>query len=411
MMSLLNMRQRLTGLYSGISREIWLLSFVTLINRSGTMVIVFLPIYLLKELHFSVVAIGQILGMYGLGNVAGSYLGGELADKKGTMFAQLFSLVATALAYTSLIFIKQEGIFLVAMFVVGAAVEMLRPASSAAIAHYADKTSSIKAYALNRQAINLGNGVGPMIGGFLTLCGYQWIFILDALTSLIAAFVLALFFAKRKEGSVCRVVRTEERSSPLRSPLRNGHFIFFLILAFGIGLLFFQIFTTFPVFVKDAYLISDAQYGFINTFNAILIICFEIYIVNKVSRFSVTRVMGGGALLMAIGLMILPYSGNYGWLYVSIFLCTLGEMTTLPFMSSYIADSVSKADSGRYFGIFSAVFSSAMFFASTLGTYLMSSFGANLFWFLIGMLGIVIFVGFEMLKRREQPCYLQIESA
>jgi predicted MFS family arabinose efflux permease len=412
MKNIRNVIQRVMRLYSGISKEIWLLSFITFINRSGTMVIVFMPIYLLKELHFSPVTIGQILGLYGLGNVVGSYLGGEIAQKKGATFAQLFSLVGTGIAYFALIFIRQEAFFLAAMFIAGAVVDILRPANSTAIARYTNKSSSAKAYSLNRQAVNLGNGIGPLIGGFLTSCGYQWIFVIDAITSLIAAIALVCFFGIGMTDTVCQYTKTDSTNEGLRpvSPLGNMNFVFFLVLALGIGILFFQVFTTFPVFVKDAYTISDPQYGMLQTFNAILIIFFEIYIVNKVSAFPVTRVLGTGALLMAAGLMILPYSSNYGWLYIVILLWTLGEMLTLPFMSSYIANSVNKADCGRYFGVYTAVFSSAMIFASIFGTYLMTWFGTCFFWNLLGVLGVSIFVGFEFLKRREEKCCLQLNA-
>ena len=62
--------------YSGLSRPTWLLSVVMLINRSGTMVVPFLMLYLIKMGH-SVSMAGIVLGFFGLGAFCGAYVGGN----------------------------------------------------------------------------------------------------------------------------------------------------------------------------------------------------------------------------------------------------------------------------------------------------------------------------------------------
>ena len=65
------------GSFSDLRREVWLLAFITFINRAGTMVIPFLSLYLTKNRGFSLEEVGWILTFFGLGSVAGSWLGGE----------------------------------------------------------------------------------------------------------------------------------------------------------------------------------------------------------------------------------------------------------------------------------------------------------------------------------------------
>ena len=66
--------------FGGLSREIWWLSLITLINRAGTMVIPFLSLYLTKDLSFSLENVGIIMSFFGLGSLAGSWIGGKLTD-------------------------------------------------------------------------------------------------------------------------------------------------------------------------------------------------------------------------------------------------------------------------------------------------------------------------------------------
>src|SRR5580692_8626673 len=79
--------------YSGLSRSTWLLSFVMLINRSGTMVIPFMTIYLTQpSMGYSIAQAGLVMGIFGLGAVCGGFLGGRLTDRIGFHQVQLVTL-------------------------------------------------------------------------------------------------------------------------------------------------------------------------------------------------------------------------------------------------------------------------------------------------------------------------------
>ena len=62
--------------FGGLSAPAWMLALVMLVNRSGTMVIPFLSIYLTGELDYSIQQAGYILSIFGLGSMVGSYLAG-----------------------------------------------------------------------------------------------------------------------------------------------------------------------------------------------------------------------------------------------------------------------------------------------------------------------------------------------
>jgi predicted MFS family arabinose efflux permease len=66
--------------FAGLSRPVWLISAATLVNRSGTMVLPFLTLFLTSERGFTATEAGQTLALYGIGGIAGSYLGGWLSD-------------------------------------------------------------------------------------------------------------------------------------------------------------------------------------------------------------------------------------------------------------------------------------------------------------------------------------------
>ncbi|HMU02421.1 MAG TPA: MFS transporter, partial [Saprospiraceae bacterium] len=75
--------------FSGLSRSVWLLSLIMLINRAGAMVLPFMTLYLTTDLGFSLSSAGWVMGAYGLGSILGAYVGGYLTDKYGYYHIQL----------------------------------------------------------------------------------------------------------------------------------------------------------------------------------------------------------------------------------------------------------------------------------------------------------------------------------
>ncbi|MFD2145719.1 hypothetical protein [Mucilaginibacter antarcticus] len=83
--------------YTGLSKNSWYLGVVMLINRSGTMVVPFLSIYCIQQLHFSIVQAGIIMALFGAGALAGAFLGGKLVDKIGFYDLQVGALLSGGL--------------------------------------------------------------------------------------------------------------------------------------------------------------------------------------------------------------------------------------------------------------------------------------------------------------------------
>ena len=80
--------------FSGLPTVIWLLSLASLVNRIGAMLIAFLTIYLTQHLHFSLYEAGTIAAFYGVGSLAGAYIGGFLTDRFGYFRVQWLTVLA-----------------------------------------------------------------------------------------------------------------------------------------------------------------------------------------------------------------------------------------------------------------------------------------------------------------------------
>src|SRR5688500_7566590 len=79
--------------YGGLSRDTWWLSLVMVINRSGTMVVPFMTMYMTQHLGVSISKAGFVMSLFGLGAIAGALTGGKLTDKLGFYRIQIATLL------------------------------------------------------------------------------------------------------------------------------------------------------------------------------------------------------------------------------------------------------------------------------------------------------------------------------
>ena len=121
------------GSFSGLSREVWLLAFITFVNRAGSMVVPFLSLYLTKDMGLSLEQVGWIMSSFGAGSVVGSWLGGKLTDKLGFYDIMSATLLTSGVAFILLQYADGFWPFCAGVFVLMLLSDAFRPAMFVAI--------------------------------------------------------------------------------------------------------------------------------------------------------------------------------------------------------------------------------------------------------------------------------------
>ena len=260
--------------FSGLSREIWLLSLVTLINRSGTIVIIFMTIYLTSELDFTLTQAGFAMSCFGIGSVAGAYLGGWLTDKIGYYSTMFWSLIVSGFLFFILMEMKTFESFCLMVFAVSMIGDSFRPANLASISAYSKPENRNRSLSLIRMAINLGFACGSGIAGILIASvGYKWLFIIDGATCILAAFYFK--FALEEKPDQGEVVEKESELYKNGSAYKDSLYLAFVSLILINSIVFFQLFSTLPVYYKEHFLLTEDQIGLFMLLNGIIIVIFE----------------------------------------------------------------------------------------------------------------------------------------
>ncbi|HFK5507042.1 MFS transporter [Elizabethkingia anophelis] len=361
-----------------------MLSIVMLINRSGSMVLPFLGVYMTDQLEFSIKESGIVLSFYGVGSVIGSWLGGYFTDKFGEYRVQSTSLFLSAPLFLLIpIFTSVEGMALI-ILLQSIISETFRPANSVAITKYARPENLTRAFSLNRMAINLGFSIGPALGGILSSVSYELLFITNAVGAIIAGIFYVRFFRKRhkiyqkkmKEKSMVKDILEKERS-----PYRDSPFLVYCLLCAIFSVCFFQFFNTIPIFYKEVAHLDQKSIGYILGYSGFIIVVLEMLVVNFADKYlTIAKTLLYGILMCAAAYAMLAINHHISLIMLSISILSVGEILVLPFMSTITALRSGKTNQGAYMGLNGMTFSISFIITPLLGTSVASDLGFNTLW-------------------------------
>lgn len=382
--------QRYIDNFRGFSREVWILTFITFINRAGTMVLPFLSKYLKEDLDFSYSQVGWIMVSFGAGSIIGSWLGGKLSDKIGFYKIMIFSLLTTGILLFFVQFITSFVGLCIGMFVLMIIADMFRPAMFVSLGAYAKPENRTRALTLVRLAINLGFAAGPALGGLIIMSiGYAGLFWVDGATCIVA---ILIFWIKVKEKKKTAYRDKEHPGEILtHSVFKDKPFWIFLFTCLVSGILFFQVFTTIPLYHKEQFNLTEFQTGILLTMNGLLIFFLEMPIVSYVERNKISKikVVTLGCLLMAVSLFLMLINSWAGILIIMMLFMTFGEMFAFPFSNAVSLSRAPKGHEGRYMAIYTMSFSLAHILSAKVGMEIIEYYGYQTNWFFMGFLGLL----------------------
>jgi MFS family permease len=387
-----------------LPREMWMLSAATLVNRSGTMVLAFLVLYVTHTLGVSPPRAALALTVYGVAALLAMPLAGILSDRVGPLPIMKASLFLTGFLLLLFPLAKSYGAILLMTFAFAALNESVRPASLSMVSDLVQPAQRKAAFALSRLAANLGMSVGPAIGGILAVYSFRWLFLVDGTTSILAGVVLALApmrdLGRQKTHEPDWADTTDlgreieaDSSAPLTAlhpgadlrAFRNPRMLYFLAALIPVQLVFFQLTSTLPLFLVRYQHFPESVFGTIFTVNTLLIVALEVPLNTAMAHWTHRRTLMLGAFLYAVGfgsyalVGIAPFGKTAG-VFAAVVIWTFGEMILMPGSSAYAAEIAPPERRGEYMGLYTMSFNIAFAVGPWLGASILGKWGASTVW-------------------------------
>jgi predicted MFS family arabinose efflux permease len=405
--------------FSGIPRIIWLLSGVSLINRTGSMVICFLTIYLTQQLGFDLRSAGYVLVFYGVGTICGLYVGGWLTDKIGFRRVQMWALLLAGVSIIGTMYVREFWTMCAMTFLFAFFGDAFRPANQVAIRMNSDDATRTRAFSLMRIAVNLAITVALIGGGLLVRLGWEWLFWVDGLTCFAAAILLFVFVKEKKGTPQYKAKKRGENAQNNDKPrekvlesaantvelsaYKDRDYLFFVFLTLIGATVFMQIIWTVPVFFKEMYHWNEAQIGIASSFNALIVMTVEMPLIFRIeNRRSAMWFVRLGIVLYGVSYLAFFLPTHWAVLAVVLYMipASLGEIFVMPFSTSWATKRAGTARQGQYMGLYGMAYSVSNVFAPFIGTQVIAAFGYSALWGLMAVMSAVAFFGFWYLEQK-----------
>ncbi len=388
--------------FSNLNRNIWILSLVMFVNRSGNMVLLFSSLYMTRELGFSIADAGLVMSFYGIGSVLGSYFGGWLSDRYRPYDVMIWSLLISGTVLFFLLLFKSLVGLAAVVFLYAFTADIFRPANSKSIATFSDLENRTRSVSLIRLAVNLGFTVGPAIGGFIALyLGYYWLFVIDAITTYGAALMLWIYLP-RTDSQVPQQgnnVLNDSSTSAYRD-FRYLGFIFFVALY---ATCFFQIFASVPQFFNKVCHYNEDTIGLLMALNGLIVVLVEMpFVMLMQHRKEIFPFIILGTLCLPLCFTMLLFGKQLMfWAIAYTVVITFSEVLAMPFMMNYSLSRPRKERQGQYSALYSIAYGIANIAAPVIGLGTANRYGFEGMFLLLIVLSLLTAVGFLVLGRVE----------
>jgi len=345
------------------------------------------PVLPLYAKHFGATETvnGWLVAVYSLAQVLATPLLGKISDRVGRKPVLFVSLLGTALGF----FLMGWAGALLWLFVARIIDGVSGGSLGAAQAYIADITSPeerSKAMGLLGAALGVGFVIGPALGGIMSQISMGAPFHLAGVLALVNA---ALVWWRLPESLAAEHRITQEEKASLWEVFRHGVHLPALMGSYFFAITGFSILTTnFALFTSARFGFDQAHNGYVFSFIGIVGIIMQGLVLRHVLKArSEKSIALAGAILLTLGLALLPLSHGLATLLLFTALIGIGNSFITPTLNGLASRSANRRWQGRVVGMMQSAGSLARFVGPFVGGWLLSkdpatsvNYGRTPFW-------------------------------
>lgn len=348
--------------FRGLPASAWWIAFALFVNRTGSMALTFLALYVTEEFHFSPRAAAALLTVYGVGAMCSALIGGRCVSRFGALPVLIMSLIGNGVAMMAVMSVTSERVLYVAVILWSLVAEAARPAAATAVSEVTPEPEQSRALTLVRLAENLGTTFGPAIGGFLAEFNFRLLFAVDALTCWGAAILIA-----RLARSFVRVREDSPLAKAIGSPFRDRIYVLFLLCMIGQAIVLFQLLGTYQLYLTRFGRFTPLGIGILFAINTIMIVTMEMPLLHALRDVSRLRLVAVGSCIFCLGFALLACGTSWALVILSTVIWTIGEMISFSPATAFASQRGGSRLRGRYLGALTGSFSLAFLLAPQIG--------------------------------------------
>lgn len=402
-----NLLENTRKVYNEYPRAFWVYNIIVFIDRlGGFMLYPFFALYLTQKYNIGMATVGILFAIFSVSGMAGSALGGAVADRMGRKTVIIASLILSSLSALGMGFAPTLTIFIAVVVVVGTLGNIGGPAHEAVVADLLPPEKRAEGYGIIRVIFNLAVIIAPPIAGLLIAHSYLTLFLVDAVISIISAGIVlfALPETKPQAHPDAKPETMKQTFQGYGRVFRDTPFILFIGVTVMMTLVYMNMNSTLGVFLRDQHALSELKYGSLLSINAILVVALQFWLTRRLEKFKPLLMMAVGTFLYAVGFAMYGFVSGYPLFITAMIVITIGEMVVSPFQQSMVASFAPEDMRGRYMAVSGLTWSIAFTIGPYFAGLILDGPNPNLLWVLCGLIGTLATIGFVILNKvRHSP--------
>ena len=376
------------------------LVLATFIDRfGGFLLFPFFALYVTAHFNVGMIQVGFLFSVFSVGNIIGGIIGGALADKYGRRDMILVGLISSGVSSIFMGLVDDLNIFYILAVFMGLMGNFGGPARQAMVADLLPNEKQAEGFSILRVTVNLSAVIGPIFGGFIATQSYLFLFIADAVSSLITGiivfFVIPETKPEKKEGETEEtVVKTV---IGYKEVLKDWRYMLFLSVSALTVIVYMQMNATLSVFLRDVHGFPTLYFGFLLSMNAVMVVVFQLWLTKKMSKYSPMKVMAIGTLFYMVGFGMYGFISDTYLFFIAMAIITIGEMIEMPIGQTAAAFFAPEDKRGRYMAVFGFHWAIPNLFAILVAGLIWENIGPNWVWYIAGILSLFAAIGFWLL--------------
>jgi MFS family permease len=382
----------------------WVLIFATFIDRLGGFILfpVF-SVYVMAHFGVGITEVGLLFSIFSAGHIIGGMLGGALADKYGRRVITIIGLIASGIGSIFMGLVDELFLFYLIAAILGTIGNFGGPARQAMVADLLPSEKQPEGFGMIRVAVNLSATIGPILSSIIAIYSYMLLFILDAVSSILTAFIVFMVIPETKPQRL----EHEPEESVMKSlkgykeVLKDGVYILFLSVSTLTVLVYMQLNSTLSAFLWEIH--GFPIYGFpsfpwLLALNALMVVVFQFWITKKFKKYSPMKVIALGIFFYMIGFGMYGFISEIYMFFIAMAILTVGEMIAMPVGQTAAASFAPEDKRGRYMAVYGFHWAIPSLFGVFLAGIVWENLGPNWVWYFTGILSFMAMIGFLMLN-------------
>ena len=353
-------RPTMASFWHDLPREGKLLISVVVFEFIGTgLVLPFWVVYLHEVRGFDLDTVGLMLAVLPLAGMVSSLAAGPAIDAHGARVVQVLTLALAVSGQVVMAFAASAPVAFAGLALTGASYGLGWPSWQSLVAAIVPSGIRQRYFGLNFTLLNLGIGIGGIVGGFVVDVDETWTFqamyLGDAL-SYVLPLVLLLWPLRHTGGPVPSTAAEGTPSVGYLGVCRRPAVPLLVVVSFVLAFVGYgQLNSGMPAFARSISEVSTRGLGWAFAANTVVIVLLQLVVLQRIEGRRRTRVLLAMAVVWAVAWLLLGASGlvpGTAGATLLVAACAsvfaLGETLFQPTMPAIVNDLAPDDLRGRY---------------------------------------------------------------